>query len=135
VRAALRSFEPAFFDAPTRQLSGGDWSGLTQAGPKRLHQIDHLAARGLFRPGGNDLASGNLLLDRGEDALLLFVDKPGGVIRFLGALLNQPQCQVELDICNIHQLDVQVIERAHLVRVEKLLQHQAAIRRERRALG
>src|SRR5439155_19726833 len=86
-----------------------------QARAQRLDEIDDLRCGRTVRiVGSDDLLAGDLLLDRGEDALLLLVDILGGVEALDRGLLDEPARQLELGGSDLDQVDVEIGERAHL---------------------
>ncbi len=101
-----------------------------QARAQRFDQVDHLRpGLRLVRLGGDDVLAGDLLVDRGEDALLLLVLEHRRVVGVLGDLLDQLHRQLELGRRDRDLLDVELLHRAHFVGVEQLLQHQAVFGR------
>jgi hypothetical protein len=76
----------------------------------------------------DDLPTLDLPLDGGEDALLLLVDEAGRVVGLGRDLLYQLLRELQLGRSHRGQVDVEIVERTHLVGIEQLLQHHAALR-------
>jgi hypothetical protein len=74
--------------------------------------------------GDDDLLAGDLLVDRRQHALFLFVLVFARVVAVGRGLLDQLQRELQFGLLDVDLFDVQVAHRAHLVGVQQLLQDQ-----------